>query len=63
MNLNDEIEIYPSQKLMDAYKSGKPIEDVLDDLDADETLDEIEKNLGKYLAKEFYKKWEKENGK
>lgn len=63
MKLDDEIEIYPSQKLIDDYENGKPLEEVLKEVDDDTRLDETEKRLAKYVAEEFYKKWEGENGK
>lgn len=63
MKLDDEIEIYPSQKLIDDYENGKPLEEVLKEVDDDTRLDETEKRLAKYVVEEFYKKWEGENGK
>lgn len=58
----DEIELYPSQKLIDSYNSGKTIEEVRKEIDSYDDLDETAKRLGKYIAEEFYRKWETEDG-
>lgn len=60
MNLDDEIEIYPSQKLINDYENGRPLDEVVKEINGDTRLDETEKRLAKYIAEEFYKKWDKE---
>ena len=63
MKGDDEIELYPSQQLIDGYESGKSLDEVKRDIDNDDGLDEVAKKLGKYIAEEFYRKWEEEDGK
>lgn len=60
INEDDEIAIYPSEKLMKYWRKGVPIEEVKRKLKKDFKKDENAYKLAVYIAIEFYKKWDDE---